>query len=154
VSELITNAVRHASGPRPSPWSFQESYHDRDVGIDPDGALERALLLEYREHLGAMEEDSEMDLLAEPGLLDELGMLDGTLSAPGGSRRLDLVLRRGMRALWIEVHDPDVRLPRLRQALETDEGGRGLYLVDALSARWGARPTDAGKFVWFELPLP
>jgi hypothetical protein len=28
-----------------------------------------------------------------------------------------------------------------------------LYLVDALSARWGARPTDAGKFVWFEIPL-
>jgi PAS domain S-box-containing protein len=153
VSELITNAVRHASGPRPSPWSFADSYHDVDAESDPEGMLERALLLEYRDHLGAMEEDSEMDLLAEPGLLDELGMLDGTLSAPGGSRRLDLVLRRGLRALWIEVHDPDVRLPRLRQAAETDEGGRGLYLVDALSARWGARPTDGGKFVWFELPL-
>ena len=154
VSELITNAVRHASGPRPSPWSFSDTYHDADAGLDPAVAQEQALLLRYREHLGAMEEDSEMDLLAEPGLLDELGMLDGTLSAPGGSRRLDLVVRRGQKALWIEVHDPDVRLPRLRQAAETDEGGRGLYLVDALSARWGARPTDGGKFVWFELPLP
>jgi hypothetical protein len=154
VSELITNAVRHASGPRPSPWSFsEEGYGDAGSGTRTPDALEKAATREYSDHLGAMDEDNEMDLLAEPGMLDELGLLDGTLSAPGGSRRLDLVLRRGLRALWIEVHDPDVRLPRIRQAGETDEGGRGLYLVDALSARWGARPTDAGKFVWFELPL-
>ncbi|MFD0639151.1 ATP-binding protein [Catenulispora yoronensis] len=155
VSELITNAVRHASGPRPSPWSFTDS--DRFPEAEPpplaEDMLELAAVREYANHLGALDEDNEMDLLAEPGLLDELGMLDGTLTAPGGSRRLDLVLRRGLRALWIEVHDPDVRLPRIRQAAETDEGGRGLYLVDALSARWGARPTDAGKFVWFEIPL-
>lgn len=154
VSELITNAVRHASGPRPSPWSFaDDSYPEANNGPRSLDALEKAATREYSDHLGAMDEDNEMDLLAEPGMLDELGLLDGTLSAPGGSRRLDLVLRRGLRALWIEVHDPDVRLPRIRQAGETDEGGRGLYLVDALSARWGARPTDAGKFVWFELPL-
>jgi serine phosphatase RsbU (regulator of sigma subunit) len=156
VSELITNAVRHASGPRPSPWSFlDDAYAESASGESPRNpdALERAATREYSDHLGALDEDNEMDLLAEPGMLDELGMLDGTLSAPGGSRRLDLVLRRGLRALWIEVHDPDVRLPRIRQAGETDEGGRGLYLVDALSARWGARPTDAGKYVWFELPL-
>ncbi|NUR61454.1 MAG: SpoIIE family protein phosphatase [Catenulispora sp.] len=154
VSELITNAVRHASGPRPSPWSFTDA--DEPAPAAPplaEDMLELAAVREYASHLGALDEDNEMDLLAEPGLLDELGMLDGTLTAPGGSRRLDLVLRRGLRALWIEVHDPDVRLPRIRQAAETDEGGRGLYLVDALSARWGARPTDAGKFVWFELPL-
>lgn len=155
VSELITNAVRHASGPRPSPWSFDDSDQFQEAEPPPlaEDMLELAAVREYASHLGALDEDNEMDLLAEPGLLDELGMLDGTLTAPGGSRRLDLVLRRGLRALWIEVHDPDVRLPRIRQAAETDEGGRGLYLVDALSARWGARPTDAGKFVWFELPL-
>ena len=155
VSELITNAVRHASGPRPTPWSFSDSdqYSDPEPPPMAEDMMELAAVREYADHLGALDEENEMDLLAEPGLLDELGMLDGTLAAPGGSRRLDLVLRRGLRALWIEVHDPDVRLPRIRQAAETDEGGRGLYLVDALSARWGARPTDAGKFVWFEIPL-
>jgi hypothetical protein len=155
VSELITNAVRHASSPRPTPWSFSDSdqYPEPEPPPMAEDMMELAAVREYADHLGALDEDNEMDLLAEPGLLDELGMLDGTLAAPGGSRRLDLVLRRGLRALWIEVHDPDVRLPRIRQAAETDEGGRGLYLVDALSARWGARPTDAGKFVWFEIPL-
>ena len=36
---------------------------------------------------------------------------------------------------------------------ETDEGGRGLYLVDQLATRWGSRPTQDGKAVWFEIPI-
>ena len=51
------------------------------------------------------------------------------------------------------VTDNDARLPRLRHAGAEDEGGRGLQLVGTLARRWGARPTDAGKVVWFELPL-
>jgi anti-sigma regulatory factor (Ser/Thr protein kinase) len=31
-------------------------------------------------------------------------------------------------------------------------GGRGLFMVDALSTRWGWEPLDIGKSVWFELP--
>jgi len=38
-------------------------------------------------------------------------------------------------------------------ASENDEGGRGLYLVDQLAERWGSRPTDGGKAVWFEMPI-
>ncbi|MGH3344737.1 MAG: ATP-binding protein, partial [Carbonactinosporaceae bacterium] len=74
---------------------------------------------------------------------------------PAGNlgREIDLAVRRGEQALWIEVSDSDVRLPRLRIASPEDEGGRGLYLVEALSARWGTRPTSAGKIVWFEIPL-
>jgi PAS domain S-box-containing protein len=64
-----------------------------------------------------------------------------------------LRLRRGERAVWVEVLDNDMRLPRIRSAGETDEGGRGLYLVDQLAARWGSRPTNDGKAVWFEIPL-
>ncbi|GAA3201769.1 ATP-binding SpoIIE family protein phosphatase [Actinocorallia longicatena] len=64
-----------------------------------------------------------------------------------------LRLRKGNDALWVEVFDPDLRLPRIRNAGETDEGGRGLYLVDQLATRWGSRPTADGKAVWFELPL-
>ena len=36
---------------------------------------------------------------------------------------------------------------------ENDEGGRGLYLVDQLAIRWGSRPTEDGKAVWFEMPI-
>ena len=63
-----------------------------------------------------------------------------------------LRLRRGATSVWVEVFDPDLRLPRIRTAGETDEGGRGLYLVEQLATRWGSRPTPEGKAVWFELP--
>jgi hypothetical protein len=69
------------------------------------------------------------------------------------TKEFKLRLRRGERAVWVEVVDNDMRLPRIRNAGETDEGGRGLYLVDQLTARWGSRPTNDGKAVWFEIPL-
>jgi PAS domain S-box-containing protein len=69
------------------------------------------------------------------------------------SKEFRLRLRRGASAIWAEVFDSDLRLPRIRSAGETDEGGRGLYLVDQLATRWGSRPTPNGKAVWFELPL-
>ena len=64
-----------------------------------------------------------------------------------------LRLRRGNDSVWVEVFDSDLRLPRIRSAGESDEGGRGLYLVDQLATRWGSRPTSDGKAVWFELPI-
>jgi PAS domain S-box-containing protein len=69
------------------------------------------------------------------------------------SKEFRLRLRRGAEAVWVEVFDSDMRLPRIRSAGETDEGGRGLYLVDQLANRWGSRPTSDGKAVWFEIPL-
>ncbi|MGH3166093.1 MAG: SpoIIE family protein phosphatase, partial [Trebonia sp.] len=68
-------------------------------------------------------------------------------------REFKLSLRRGAESVWVEVFDPDLRLPRLRTAAATDEGGRGLYLVEQLATRWGSRPTPEGKAVWFEIPL-
>ncbi|BBC33255.1 Serine/threonine protein phosphatase [Streptomyces graminofaciens] len=53
--------------------------------------------------------------------------------------------------LRCEVTDDVPQLPRLRQARATDEGGRGLYLVNKLAKRWGATRLSAGKVVWFEL---
>ena len=74
-----------------------------------------------------------------------------TAAAP--AREFTLRLRRGEAAVWVEVFDPDLRLPRIRSAGENDEGGRGLYLVDQLATRWGSRPTQDGKAVWFEIPI-
>jgi hypothetical protein len=62
-------------------------------------------------------------------------------------------LRRGSSAVWVEVFDADMRLPRIRSAEDSDEGGRGLYLVEQLATRWGSRPTRNGKAVWFEVPI-
>ncbi len=74
-------------------------------------------------------------------------------NAGEAGRTFSLRLRRGGDSVWVEVFDNDLRLPRIRSAAETDEGGRGLYLVDQLATRWGSRPTRDGKAVWFEMPL-
>jgi PAS domain S-box-containing protein len=101
----------------------------------------------------------ELVLEGALGLDGPVGFDDPWEELPGLTRRepqakeFTLRLRRGERSVWVEVLDKDLRLPRIRRAGETDEGGRGLYLVDQLAARWGSRPTNDGKAVWFEIPL-
>jgi hypothetical protein len=58
------------------------------------------------------------------------------------------------RCLTCEVSDGSPTTPRIRRASETDEGGRGLQLVAALSQRWGTRYTPEGKCIWTEQALP
>jgi serine phosphatase RsbU (regulator of sigma subunit) len=95
----------------------------------------------------ALEPAAAPSLVPRPSLT-----LDGSREADGAGREFTLRLRRGGAAVWVEVFDSDLRLPRIRTAAETDEGGRGLYLVDRLAKRWGSRPTRDGKVVWFEVP--
>ena len=82
----------------------------------------------------------------------EIAPFEDGLGTPAG-KDFTLRLRRGHEAVWVEVFDADLRLPRIRSAGESDEGGRGLYLVDQLASRWGSRPTKDGKAVWFEMPI-
>ncbi|MEO3978236.1 ATP-binding protein [Streptomyces sp. CAU 1734] len=55
--------------------------------------------------------------------------------------------------LRLEVRDPDTRcLPALQTAQDSDEGGRGMALVDAIAAgRWGVSLHDGFKTTWCEL---
>lgn len=56
--------------------------------------------------------------------------------------------------LRIEVRDGSQAPPMRRPARHTDEGGRGLHLVDALSTRYGVDAEQDGKCVWVEMLLP
>lgn len=56
--------------------------------------------------------------------------------------------------LLVEVSDSLPDPPRERVARPDDEDGRGLQLVASATRRWGTRPGEAGKTVWFELALP
>ncbi|MFE9447011.1 ATP-binding protein [Streptomyces sp. NPDC006739] len=56
--------------------------------------------------------------------------------------------------LLVEVSDPLPDPPHERAARPEDESGRGLQLVAGSSRRWGTRPDDTGKIVWFELAVP
>ena len=66
--------------------------------------------------------------------------------------RASLTLRRRVGALRIEVTDAVVTSPDPRVAEPTDEGGRGLLLVSAMTTAWGVEPRPNGKVVWAELP--
>ncbi len=67
---------------------------------------------------------------------------------------VELTVLRLDEIVTLAVSDASTPLPRLRPVSDADEGGRGLQLVAMLAARWGARPTAAGKVVWCDLPLP
>ncbi|MFG2966971.1 SpoIIE family protein phosphatase [Streptomyces sp. NPDC048288] len=68
-----------------------------------------------------------------------------------GPMRLRLLRSR---ILTCEVYDGSLSTPRIRQATYTDEGGRGLQLVAALSRRWGARYLRDAKCIWTEQDIP
>jgi len=55
--------------------------------------------------------------------------------------------------LICEVFDGSLTMPRIRRATDTDEGGRGLQLITALTQRWGTRYTSTGKCIWTEQAL-
>lgn len=58
------------------------------------------------------------------------------------------------RRVRIEVADDSSAVPVPREAADTDEGGRGLWLVSQLAVRWGSHPVGPGKCVWAEVALP
>ncbi|MDJ1134881.1 ATP-binding protein [Streptomyces iconiensis] len=62
-------------------------------------------------------------------------------------------LRMLRRTSWIriEVRDPSRGLPCLLPVAELDTSGRGLFLVDTLSDRWGVDLLPRGKTTWFEM---
>nr|WP_250280007.1 ATP-binding protein [Frankia sp. Cppng1_Ct_nod] len=57
-------------------------------------------------------------------------------------------------SLICEVSDASSTAPHLRRARTFDEGGRGLFLVAALTQRWGTRQTLCGKTIWAEQSIP
>ncbi|MFE5936774.1 SpoIIE family protein phosphatase [Streptomyces sp. NPDC056470] len=58
------------------------------------------------------------------------------------------------RVLICEVSDGSSTAPHLRRAAESDEGGRGLFLVAQFAERWGTRYTPQGKVIWTEQAIP
>ncbi|MFF4832044.1 ATP-binding protein [Streptomyces sp. NPDC001315] len=73
-------------------------------------------------------------------------------TGPIGVRLVRPARLRGV--LVVEVSDPLPDPPRERVPRPEDESGRGLQLVASSSRRWGTRPGDTGKTVWFELAVP
>ncbi|WP_030458663.1 SpoIIE family protein phosphatase/ATP-binding protein [Kitasatospora sp. NRRL B-11411] len=52
------------------------------------------------------------------------------------------------RTLICEVSDGSSTAPHIRRAKDTDEGGRGLFLVARYARHWGTRYSARGKTIW------
>lgn len=70
-----------------------------------------------------------------------------------GEVRLDLTLTADR--LRVAVNDGSPRAPVKPASVDWEAtGGRGLLLVEAMSASWGSVPLSGGKQVWSEISLP
>ncbi|MET7507204.1 SpoIIE family protein phosphatase [Streptomyces albidoflavus] len=61
------------------------------------------------------------------------------------------------RSLICETHDTSSSAPHVRHAASGDEGGRGLFMLSQMAARWGVRfdpQGTTGKTVWAEQEIP
>lgn len=75
-------------------------------------------------------------------------------------RRASVLLLRRTGGVRVEVADTEPRVPAFpplptSPPAVTEEGGRGLLIVEAVTDRWGwyrmpTRPAHTGKTVWFE----
>lgn len=116
---------------------------------DPEGLAEtRAVLRQALEDWGlaALVDDVQLaagELLVNVLLHTEGGAVLTLEVVPGPVRRV---------RLWVK--DRSSAWPRRRWPGEAATSGRGLLLVDAVSARWGVEPRGDGKAVWCEFAPP
>ncbi|HZZ97011.1 MAG TPA: ATP-binding protein [Jatrophihabitantaceae bacterium] len=66
---------------------------------------------------------------------------------------LDVGWTVGAGEVYLSVEDPSSELPRRRYVTPDSPGGRGLAIVEALTAEWGVDLTPRGKRVWAKLPV-
>lgn len=138
--------LRTAAVPdRPEPSTAHDRSLDLDEQVDLPARRARRFLRDTAGAWGLPDETGESAELVVSELV--------TNAYVHGAAPVSLRLRLTPSMLYVEVADQGRYSPRRRFVSETDEGGRGLELVSAISARWGSRPTRGGKSVWAGLSL-
>jgi serine phosphatase RsbU (regulator of sigma subunit)/anti-sigma regulatory factor (Ser/Thr protein kinase) len=126
----------------------------RTRGVPPDDIAEwefpadPAAVSDAREATSGQLADWGLEDLAFTTELLVSELVTNAIRYAGGPIELRLI--RSTSVLVCEVTDPSNTQPRLRRARTTDEGGRGLFLVAQLAARWGSRYRHSGKTIWTE----
>lgn len=93
----------------------------------------------------------ELGELADVTELVVSELVGNALRYGGGPGRLRLLLDE---RLQVELADTGPDLPQIQHADVSDEGGRGLQLINLLCRRWGSCRTANGKIVWAEQNVP
>lgn len=90
------------------------------------------------------------DLVLLTGEVTSNAVTHGTRGRAGGEFSISVAADDG----WarVEVRDDGADdVPRLIRAGAHHAGGRGVYLVDRVSDRWGFTSDETGTLVWFEI---
>lgn len=110
----------------------------REWGL-PEPCAETAELVTSELVTNAVKQTGRADGPPTPGPTEQVAVISVWVHVVG------VVLR-------IEVWDNDTTPPQKREQRPDAENGRGLFLVEALSKRWGAyTPNVGGKVVWAEV---
>ncbi|MFD4342287.1 SpoIIE family protein phosphatase [Streptomyces anulatus] len=170
-------ALRHALSPALAPGRPLEEVGPEVVGeLVPGPLADDVTLLLATVHGVSAQDHASWTLAADPSVvsearahvlgqlslwgLDELAfttelvaseLITNAIRYAGGTIGLRLIRTS---SLICEVSDASNTQPRMRRAHDTEEGGRGLFLIAQLTDRWGSRYTRSGKTIWTEQELP
>jgi anti-sigma regulatory factor (Ser/Thr protein kinase) len=91
------------------------------------------------------------DEAVEPTLMVVTELLSNTIDHARGPVSVSVGLS-GSGVVHVKVQDASPDPPQMRPPDPARIRGRGVYLVDALSLRWGWTPEPPGKVVWADVP--
>jgi anti-sigma regulatory factor (Ser/Thr protein kinase) len=106
-------------------------------------AAARRLVLDAVSAFGLGDLDDRAELLASELVTNAVRHAHGPVRVRASHRRA--------RTITVTVCDEASALPTLEHRERSDDRGRGLQIVDAISDRWGVETRENGKCVWFEL---
>ncbi|MFF3753163.1 SpoIIE family protein phosphatase [Streptomyces sp. NPDC002018] len=131
---------------RPDPGTDQAPrIHQYVHQADPEGLVEtRAVLRQALADWGLAALTDDVELAAGELLVNVL------LHTESGAVLTLEILPEPVRRVRLWVKDRSSVWPRRRTPGEAATSGRGLLMVDAVSARWGVEPRGDGKAVWCE----
>lgn len=116
---------------------------------DPEGLAEaRSALRQALAAWGLPELADDVELAAGELLVNVL------LHTEGGAVLTLEMLPEPVRRVRLTVQDRSSLWPRRRSPGEAATSGRGLLMIDVLSAHWGVEPQGDGKAVWCEFESP
>ncbi|WP_329378350.1 ATP-binding protein [Streptomyces sp. NBC_01716] len=95
-----------------------------------------------------------LDVLAEDAKLVVSELVANAVHHGQGESIRVAITRQDERSIHVAVIDTCRAEPTPRETGPTEEAGRGLTIVDAVSERWGWDPLPWGKRVWAELSAP
>jgi DNA-binding NarL/FixJ family response regulator len=125
--------------------------HDGEATLDLPQALTSAR--KAREFVSEKVTEWALEQLLDDALLVASELAANAITHADSACRIRLSLNPA--TLRIDVLDTGTGTPEPQPASATEEHGRGLHLVAALTTAWGLEVLPGeGKLVWAELPLP